>query len=39
MKILVGLVIIFCAFDASANFYCVKTKDGRLICNPVVKTF
>jgi hypothetical protein len=39
MKTLLALVIMCGAFDASADYYCVQTKDGRLICNPVVKTF
>jgi hypothetical protein len=39
MKTISFLAIALISFDASANYHCVKTKDGVLVCRPIVKTF
>lgn len=39
MKIILFAMLSFFAVQANANYSCIKTKDGMLICKPTIKTF
>ena len=39
MKVILFLIMACSFVDAQANYTCVKTKDGVLICRPIVITF
>jgi hypothetical protein len=39
MKVILFLIMACSFVDAQANYTCVKTKDGVLICRPIVIAF
>jgi hypothetical protein len=39
MKVILFLIMACSFVDAQANYTCVKTKDGVLVCRPIVIAF
>lgn len=39
MKVILFLIMSCSFVDAQANYTCVKTKEGVLVCRPIVNTF
>ncbi len=39
MKVILFFIMAFSFVEAQANYTCVKTKDGVLVCRPIVNTF